>query len=354
MKKGWQLTVDSWRRIQTRAEKKWRGVLERLFVFVIVYGLWTISSYAQTTASLKGDSTHFEMGDALQLKFVVNTANGNTVSFPKFEGDTLGRIEIISKGKLDTAKVADKIVLSQTLLVSAYDSGEFLIAPFKISFFNKDENREDSVFTNELLLQVKTLDVDTAKPFQPIKAPLKVAYEWREFKWWILAVVILLIAALVGFFLYKKYKKKPAPIVVRPRPKDPAHIWARKELKKLEDEKLWQKDEVKLYHSRLSDIFRSYLEYRYDYYALESTTEEIQSEIANLNVPIDTSAKLMEALRLADFVKFAKLNPAPDQNMKCMQSAVDFIEATKQLQDPILPPTDTQISNSKRKLKLRK
>jgi hypothetical protein len=34
-------------------------------------------------------------------------------------------------------------------------------------------------------------------------------------------------------------------------------------------------------------------------------------------------------LRLADFVKFAKMNPAPDQNMKSMQDALTFVDMTK-------------------------
>jgi hypothetical protein len=45
---------------------------------------------------------------------------------------------------------------------------------------------------------------------------------------------------------------------------------------------------------------------------------------------MDASSKLMETLRLADFVKFAKHNPAPDANMRSMQSAMAFVDMTKQ------------------------
>jgi hypothetical protein len=122
-------------------------------------------------------------------------------------------------------------------------------------------------------------------------------------------------------------------VVARPRPKEPAHIWANKELKKLEGEKLWQSDKVKEYHSKLTDILRLYLEFRFNYYAMEATTEEIIAEVNKREISMDASAKLQETLRLADFVKFAKMNPAPDQNTKSMQSALDFVEMTKQLEE---------------------
>jgi hypothetical protein len=194
----------------------------------------------------------------------------------------------------------------------------------------------DTAYTNAYELTVTTLPVDTTKPIKPIKAPLKVEYQLREFFWWFVALGVLIIAAIIGFILYRRYKKKPAPVVTRPRPKDPPHIWANKELQKLELEKLWQKDQVKLYHSRLTDILRSYLEFRYDYYALESTTEEIQKELSRLDVNMDAGSKLMETLRLADFVKFAKMNPAPDENMKSMSSARAFVDMTKPKPEEII------------------
>ena len=47
---------------------------------------------------------------------------------------------------------------------------------------------------------------------------------------------------------------------------------------------------------------------------------------------MDATARLQETLRLADFVKFAKLNPAPDQNMKSIQDAIAFVEMTKPIE----------------------
>ncbi len=286
--------------------------------------------FAQVSATFKGDSAKIEIGDHLNMRFVVNAPKDFVVDFPRFDGDSIGKIDIIKKDKIDTAQLGANTIYSQNLTVSAYDEGQYFFSPIKVYFLNKATGAVDTAYTNDWLLTVTSMQVDTSKPIKPIKAPLKVPYKLNEFTWWIIAALALIIAAIIGFVLYRKYKKKPEAVVARPKPKDPAHIWANKELRKLEQEKLWQKDEVKQYHSRLTDILRSYLEYRYDYYAMEATTEEIQQEIAKLDINLDATGKLMETLRLADYVKFAKMNPAPDQNTKSLQNAFAFVEQTKQ------------------------
>ena len=298
-----------------------------LLLFSIHYSLFSIG---QISATFKGDSSKIEIGDYLNMKVVVNTRPDIEVDFPKFPGDTIGKVSIIKKDKIDTAKLGGGVIYSQNVTISAYEEGRYIFEPFKIYFRDKSTGIIDSAYTNAWEFTVTSMPVDTTKPIKPIKAPLKVPYLVKEFYWWIAAAVALLIAAIVGFFLYRKYKNKPAPVVARPRPKDPPHIWANRELQKLDSEKLWQNDQIKQYHSRLTDILRSYLEYRYDYYALESTTEEIQKELGRLDITMDASSKLMETLRLADFVKFAKMSPAPDANMRSMQSALAFVDMTKQ------------------------
>ncbi|MFN8311026.1 MAG: hypothetical protein U0T73_13780 [Chitinophagales bacterium] len=309
---------------------------------------WNAGAGAQTVATLKADSARIQIGDVLQLKMVVRTANGNTINFPKFEGDTIGKSEILSKDPIDTSKVNGDVVLSQNIAVSIYDTGTFFLPPVPVRYINAASGRDDSAMTELFEIRVSGPGIDTTKPFRPIKAPLGVPYQWREFLPYVLFGLLLLgvIAAIVAFYLYKKKQVKPA--VFRPKPKEPAHVWALAALRKLEQEKVWQED-VKQYYSRLSDILRSYLEYRYDYYALESTTEEIRDEIAQLSVSMEASSKLMETLRVADFVKFAKGNPAPDEHVRSMENAKTFVEVTKQLPEEVKPEGKVAATKKKRR-----
>jgi hypothetical protein len=309
------------------ALKNIQMILHGVLLSVLVFSYSCMS--AQVTATFKADSDKVEIGDHLNMKMVVSAPSEYLVDFPAFAGDSIGKIDIVKKSKIDTASIGSKTIYSQTVTISAYDEGRYIFSPMKIYFLNKATGMVDSTYTTDWQMTVTTLPVDTAKPIKPIKAPIKVDYKLNEFTWWIVALVLLLIALIIGFILYRKYKNKPAPVIARPRPKEPAHIWANKELRKLDQEKLWQNDEVKQYHSRLTDILRSYLEYRFNYYAMEATTEEIMTEAGKLEIGIDASARLQEILRLADFVKFAKMSPAPDQNMKSIQDALAFVEKTK-------------------------
>jgi hypothetical protein len=298
------------------------------FVFISLLITHYSLLFSQVTATFRSDSTKIEIGDHLGMKMVITTDPDIILHFPAF-GDSIGKIDIIRKSKIDTAKVGNKTIYSQDIIISAYEEGRYFFNPSRIDYFNKTTGAIDSTFTNDWQFTVTAPRVDTTKPIKPIKAPLKVDYKLNEFTEYIAGIFALIILLVIVYFLYRRYKNKPAPIVARPRPKEPAHIWANKELKKLEQEKLWQNDKVKEYHSRLTDILRFYLEYRFNYYAMEATSEEIMNEVYKLDVSMDAGAKLRQILSLADFVKFAKMNPAPDQNTKSIQDALTFVDMTK-------------------------
>lgn len=297
-------------------------------VMLFILLLFQLNLIAQTiSATLKADSSQILIGDHLQIKLVLKYADGLQPALPTFS-DTLGNMELLSDSKIDTIINGNFKTLTKTFTVSAYDSGEYYAGPVKIWYKNID-GTADSVFSNQEIILVNTVDVDTTKPFKAIKAPLDVPYSWREFIPHIIAALILLIAIISGIIFWRKYRKQKPVVVERPKPKDPAHIWARKELKKLEDDKLWQQDDVKQYYSRLTDILRLYLEYRYEWLALESTTEEIEANIDRYHIKNKARESLLSILRNADLVKFAKMLPLPDANIQAMEDAYRFIDFTE-------------------------
>ena len=299
-----------------------------LWLSVVPFVLLINTTQAQNVSiTLRADSTHIFIGDPLKVRLSIKHPLNSPLALPVIT-DTLGNLEVISVDKPDTLIAGDSRTLSQVYTVSAYDSGQFHAGPYGI-IYTAATGGTDTVFSNAILVSVNTLDVDTAKPFKEIKGPLQVPYSWREFIPHIIAAVVLLFLIIAGILWYRRYKKNKPAVIERPKPKDPAHVWARKELQKLETDKVWQKDEVKLYYSRLTDILRLYLEFRYDWFALESTTEEIQEQIEKYNLKDKAKEQLLSTLRTADLVKFAKMLPAPDANIKAMENAYKFIEFTE-------------------------
>lgn len=277
---------------------------------------------AQKNVSLGVDSFKIEIGDPLRFFLKITIEKNEGLEFPNFSGDTLARFEIILKEKIDTSELHGKQILSQYFTASVYDSGTYTIPAIPIVL------NGDTAFTEPFEITATAPIVDTSQPIKPIKAPLKVPYQLQDFYLWI-ALALLLILAMIGFWLYRKYAKKKIVEIARPKPVEPAHVWALAELKKLNSEKLWQKDEHKKYYSRLSDIMRTYLELRFKVLALESTTEEIKVILRDVKIKKELKENLIEMLITADFAKFAKLNPLPDQNIRSMDIALDFVEKTK-------------------------
>ena len=295
---------------------------------LVFLGVWILGfgASAQVSAVLKADSTHILIGDYLNVQLTVKHPKGIDVRMPMPYG-VLGEMELVEDPLVDSVEQDGSLTITKKYIVSAYDSGTFMAGPVKL-FFNNASGAADSFISNSIAVTVTTLPVDTTKPVKPIKAPLEVALEWTEFIYYIIAGMLLLLIALVAFFIWRR-NRKPKPVEVeRPKPKDPAHVWAKRELKKLEEEKLWQKDEVKQYYSRLTDILRMYLEYRYEWYALESTTEEIAAEIDKYEINDVAKKLLLDTLRTADLVKFAKMQTPADVSAKALENVKDFVEVT--------------------------
>jgi len=101
-------------------------------------------------------------------------------------------------------------------------------------------------------------------------------------------------------------------------------------LDKLKSEELWQHEKVKDYYTRLTDIVRVYIEDRFAFPAMEQTTFEIMTSMKGKEAQIDKKSvtELKEILELADFVKFAKLTPLPDENHHMLSNAYLFVRET--------------------------
>lgn len=298
-------------------------------VRAILFGLIGLTSFAraqEVSVTLVPDSTHILIGDFLNVELRAEFPADVSVVWPSV-ADTLGEMELVRASKIDTATSEGGTVLTQSLIVSAYDSGTYRLGPVSVVFTDKS-GISDTVISASGLISVETIPVDTTQAIKPIKQPLPVPYSWREFAPYLIGAAVLM-AAVAGLIYYlRRRKKKAPPSPERPKPRDPAHIWAKNELRKLEEEKLWQKDEVKQYYSRLTDILRLYLEYRYGWMALESTTEQIADEISQFEMAKEEKDKLLGILRRADMVKFAKRLPMPDENDLMMSLAVEFVERT--------------------------
>ena len=128
---------------------------------------------------------------------------------------------------------------------------------------------------------------------------------------WVYLLLILL-ALAGGIYLWLKRPEKPkreyiAQPVIR-EPVLPAWEKALKALDELIAENLPAKGETVLYHFRLSNILRAFLEETYRFPALEMTGREIAVSLNRRNIP--KAQEIRNFINYCDLVKFAKREPA--------------------------------------------
>ena len=268
------------------------------------------------------------LGDQIKLLIVVEQPAGTKIEFPQLR-DSIQKIEILNKSKIDTSKLdGTRIQLKQTYLITCFDSGAHYIPPFKFNV--KRAISTDSLKSNELRLFVKLPPVNLKRGPADIKKPFTAPVTFKEIAPWLLGII--LIGAIVFLVIYAISRmNKNKPLFQRPpKPKLPPHVIALQELDKLKGEELWQHEKVKDYYTRLTDIVRVYIEDRFAISAMEQTTFEILTSFKRKELKIEnkTEKELKEILELADFVKFAKLTPLPDENHKMLSNAYLFVNET--------------------------
>jgi hypothetical protein len=301
--------------------------------FTILLILIIFQNYIKTngqTASAKLNKYNITVGDQINLTIEINCPADYNVTFPT-PGDTITKnIEIVKRSDIKTEISPDQKqkTLQQTLYITTFDSGYFVIKPFRILLTKGKDTTRQYIETQALSFTAKTLPVDMQKGIRDIKPPMKAPFTFTEALPYILAFILLIAIILFTVYYLKKRKKKEPVFRMPSKPKLPPHELALAALEDLRNKKLWQNNKVKEFHTELTEIIRKYIEDRFSIPALEMISDDIIETIKNINISDEIKKELKEMLTLADLVKFAKQNPLPSEHDRSFNNALDFIKNT--------------------------
>ncbi len=296
-----------------------------VFTFLLLTGLQA----QQVNVSAKLDSLIMPIGQQQTLHIEASQPKALRLQFPEFKDTIITNIEIVESIPADTLVNGDRITISKDYIITSFDSGFYYFEPFEILVDSQFGG--GSIATSPLVLRVITFQIDTAQSIFDIKEPLEVPYEFREIVPWVVGGILLVLLILGIIYLTRRLLQKepilPAP---KPKPVEPAHVIALRELQLLKEEKLWQTDRIKPFYTRLTDVLRVYIEGRYGVPAMEETSHDIIREMkAHLSERDGAMRNLVQILQTADLVKFAKSKPLPNENDLCMMNAILFVEQTR-------------------------
>jgi len=189
------------------------------------------------------------------------------------------------------------------------------IAPLKtgaLSFppiaINPVDSSVTSVYTDGFRVYVLSVLAEGDTLLRDIKPMQKYPF---QLPLWVY-IALLIVALILAFYLWLKRPRKPKrEYIAQTETKQPVLPAWQKALKALDElikEDLPTKGEVVLYHFRLSNILRSFLEENYHIPALEMTGNEIANILNRYNIP--SAKEIRNFLNYSDLVKFAKREPS--------------------------------------------
>ena len=261
------------------------------------------------------DRNSILIGERITLSLEADIPENQQIRF--FNIDTIEHFEFIDRGKIDTVNTSEGTLLRQDLVITSFDSGQWVIPSFPLDLQN--QYRSDSFIVN-----VSFTPFDTSKPYHDVKDIIEVEpeSEKEEKKQWLyyaIAVAVLLAALLYVLLRGRKPKEQVAQTV------DPYQD----ALQKLNALQAVYDMDAKAYYTTLIDIFRNYLAKRKNLLSMQKITDELVMLLDSIGLPKDLYKSLAAVLRMSDYVKFAKFQPSQDdknESLSVIKQSIDTIE----------------------------
>ncbi len=279
------------------------------------------------------------VGDPVELTISVPVPDSISVIWPG--QDELAPAEIMSIDTVDIGETEQSVRYT----LSIFEPGKFDLKDIPVVVNRGAET--DTLFVDPGSIAVESVldPADSAQDIRDIHPPIKLAWTLRELLPFILIGAGLVIAGIVVYLLWRRYKIRKGEIVPHTSPPPPAHVTALRRLEELRVKKLWQNGYFKEYHSELTEIIKEYIGGRYNINAPEMTTCDLLENRDLWSGNNDHFRQVKRILSSGDLVKFARYKPDPTENDTNLNYAFRYVESTK-------PVEETTTKNENRKVEV--
>ncbi len=317
-----------------------------LSIILLIAG--ALSTYAQASVEAKISPIEMMIGEQAEVTVSVQADETAKVDFPTFKPrqELVPGVEV-----LDTQSPTPHTLV---LTLTSFDGNLYHLPPFKVKVNGKE------LKTADLALKVVEVEVDTTKmdQFYGPKDVQDVPFQWSDLSlsFWLSVLLLLLIA--LNYYLYLRLRdNKPIITHIKIVKRLLPHQKAMKEIEQIKADKMVSSENQKEYYTKLTDTLRRYIEERYGFSAMEMTSSEIIERL--MQTDQQSLDELRQLFMTADLVKFAKYSTMINENDANLVNAIDFINQTKQenqptetVEKPQLSEADQRSQNERRVLKM--
>jgi len=267
------------------------------------------------------DKQKILIGEPVQLMLEATVTGNAPLVWPSL--DSLPHFEWVEKHNVDSSVQPGQRYYRQYLTITSFDSGAYAIPPLAFTAGNKQ------YFTDSIRINIGYTKIDPNKDYHDIKDIIDIPNPYARWFVWMVTLVSLGSLALVIWLVRKKRMLKPGVQGAKAPVLSP-YEEAIRQLDELQRQNLPETGAIKTYYSRMGDIFRLYLYRRLGIQSLSETSEEMISQLRRQALPAQQFSELADTLRMSDFVKFAKYQPAPadaEGHLRTIRSAVEELDS---------------------------
>ena len=274
------------------------------------------------------DKRKATIGDKIRYTIEVRANKDFKVKFPEFS-EKLGIFYIRDYGKWER-KWFTKKIYRQWYILDTYSTGKFVVPEAVIKYRTFREKNWHDIKAHEISIEIESVlnkDKNTTQIrdiYGPVLVPGRIPWVW---------VISVVLPALVVIALYLWLKKRN----VREQKKicqKSAHETAYEALNALKRKEYLKYGKFMEYYIELSNIVRRYIEMRFSINAPDMTTEEFLQKVRDDNkLSYEHKRLLRNFLVHCDMVKFAKYEPNENEALLSFESAENFIDQTKEINE---------------------
>ena len=291
--------------------------------------------------SFEADRSNAEFGDEIILTLQVTYPDDHNAIVHKLPRDW-GSFEIRDQSQAQTVFNDDGTkTTSQEIKVAVFGTGNLETPDLPISVRGPDGTVEQ---VSPLPVELRVLPgiTDPDAPLADIRQQADISPPFHEQPAARATAALVALAALcaLGYLLYRRFYGQggtPLPVV------DPRTPWeiAIDELDRIERLDLPEEGQFKEHYTIVADTMRVYVQAMYlrdvsPVDAIDMTTDEIWVALRRSSLDYDDAKLVLDLLREADFVKFAKYRPAVSQAYEASGQARYIVEVTR----PALQPEE--------------
>jgi hypothetical protein len=299
---------------------KFRSIIMKFCCTALIFGIVFMARASVLSTSISQDT--LQVGDPVHFTVSMLVPKSATVVPPPVDGG-FGKFAV-KEFNQDKVEKSGADSLTFKYVITLYTTEQCTLPA--LPFVQVQGDKKDTLFSQALPLRlVLVKDSDSTNPsIKGLKPQQSVGSPSLTWLW------IMLGICLVGAVLYafRGYFKKREQAKKSPPPKPP-YEEAIDALARLDEKQYLMKGMVREYVFELSDIFKRYIERRFEVNAAEFTTEEMLDWIKRSKLE-SADRKIAEWFFSAtDPVKFAKMLPDNDTIERFGADVRRFLEQTR-------------------------